>query len=85
MVAKQSKQGDISKQDISKTDPSQVDVSKLTEADVAQLAERLEKDEYENAFESLQDWHLLRSLAFNRAELIQPYYYLLDLEAFDEC
>jgi hypothetical protein len=63
----------------------EIDISKLTASDVAELAARLEKDDYSNAFESLQDWHLLRTLAFNRAELIEPYYHLLDLEAFDEC
>ena len=64
---------------------NEIDIDKLTAADVAKLADRLEKDEYSNAFESLQDWHVLRTLAFNRAELIEPYYHLLDLEAFDEC
>ncbi len=68
------------------TKPSkEVDINKLTAADVAEIATRLEKDEYPDAFEGLQDWHLLRSLAFNRAELIEPYYHLLDIEAFDEC
>ncbi len=60
------------------------DVAALTEADVAQLAKRLEEDDYETPFASLRDWHLLRSLAFQRPELVAPYLYLLDLEAYDE-
>jgi Protein of unknown function (DUF2555) len=63
----------------------EVDVSKLTAEDVAQLATRLEEDEYSNAFESLRDWHILRTLAFSNPDLIEPYRHLLDIEAFDEC
>lgn len=59
-------------------------VSGFTEADVAQLAKRLEEDDYETPFAALEDWHLLRSLAFQRPELTESYLYLLDLEAFDE-
>jgi hypothetical protein len=60
------------------------DVAKMTEVDVANLARRLEQDEYTNAFEGLNDWHLLRAIAFQRPELAEPYLYLLDMEAFDE-
>jgi hypothetical protein len=60
------------------------DVSAMTAADVAKLAARLEQDDYANAFEGLNDWHLLRAIAFQRPELVQPYQHLLDLEAFDE-
>uniref|UniRef100_B8HMC3 DUF2555 domain-containing protein n=1 Tax=Cyanothece sp. (strain PCC 7425 / ATCC 29141) TaxID=395961 RepID=B8HMC3_CYAP4 len=60
------------------------DVTTLTETEVAQLAQRLEEDDYETPFAALEDWHLLRSLAFQRPELAEPYLYLLDLEAFDE-
>jgi Protein of unknown function (DUF2555) len=68
-----------------KNEAQEVDVSKLTSEDVAQLAKRLEEDEYANAFESLQDWHILRTLAFSNPDLIEPYRHLLDIEAFDEC
>lgn len=61
-----------------------IDVSHLTAEDVAKLAVRLEQDDYSNAFDGLQDWHLLRALAFQRPELVEDYLYLLDLEAFDE-
>lgn len=61
-----------------------LDVAKLTADDVAALAVRLEQDDYANAFEGLKDWHLLRAIAFQRPELIEPYLYLLDLEAYDE-
>ncbi len=60
------------------------DISHFTAEDVAELAERLENDNYSTAFESLQDWHLLRAVAFQRPELVDSYIYLLDLEAYDE-
>ncbi|MBW4680846.1 MAG: DUF2555 domain-containing protein [Microcoleus vaginatus WJT46-NPBG5] len=60
------------------------EIATLTPADVAKLAVRLEKDEYTDAFEGLNDWHLLRAIAFQRPELVEPYIYLLDMEAYDE-
>jgi hypothetical protein len=63
---------------------SNQDIKSLTPTDVAKLAVRLEKDEYSNAFEGLDDWHLLRAIAFQRPELVEPYLYLLDMEAYDE-
>lgn len=65
-------------------DTLQPEVSNYTKADVEQLAKRLEEDDYETPFAALGDWHLLRSVAFQRPELAEPYMYLLDLEAFDE-
>lgn len=62
----------------------QLDVTRLTTTDIAELAVRLEKDDYVNAFEGLNDWHLLRTIAFQRPELVEPYLHLLDMEAFDE-
>ncbi|NJP09994.1 MAG: DUF2555 domain-containing protein [Leptolyngbyaceae cyanobacterium RU_5_1] len=59
-------------------------VSTLTAADVEKLAARLEQDDYVNAFEGLNDWHLLRAIAFQRPELAAPYLHLLDMEAYDE-
>lgn len=63
---------------------SQQEIKQLTPDQVSQLAERLEKDDYNNPFEALQDWHLLRAIAFHNWELVEPYRYLLDVEAFDE-
>ncbi|MEM7552690.1 MAG: DUF2555 domain-containing protein [Cyanobacteria bacterium P01_A01_bin.84] len=63
---------------------SQKDIAKITETEVEKLAERLEQDDYSNAFEGLDDWHLLRAIAFQRPELIEPYIHLLDLEPYDE-
>ncbi len=60
------------------------DISALTADDVADLAGRLEQDDYNNPFEALSDWHLLRAIAFQRQELVEPYLYLLDLETYDE-
>ena len=60
------------------------DLTAVTAAEVTQLAQRLEDDDYDTPFAALEDWHLLRSLAFQRPELVEPYLYLLDLEAFDE-
>ena len=62
-----------------------IDPQDFNASDVAALADRLELDDYDNAFESLSDWHILRSLAFKGSALVEPYRYLLDLEAFDEC
>ncbi len=61
-----------------------LDVDKLTEEDVAQLANRLEDDDYDTVFEGLDDWHLLRAIAFQRPALVDPYVHLLDLEPYDE-
>ncbi|NJM89731.1 MAG: DUF2555 domain-containing protein [Hydrococcus sp. RU_2_2] len=60
------------------------EIATLTPEDIAALAARLEKDDYNNPFEALQDWHLLRAIAFQRQELIEPYVHLLDIEAYDE-
>ena len=60
------------------------DIAALTTEDVATLANRLEQDDYNSPFEALQDWHLLRAIAFQRQELVEPYLYLLDMETFDE-
>jgi hypothetical protein len=63
----------------------EVDPSKFTASSVAEIADRLERDDYAHAFESLNDWHILRSLAFKGSDLAEPYRHLLDLESFDEC
>lgn len=59
-------------------------IAEFTEQDVAQLADRLEQDDYNTPFEALKDWHLLRAIAFQRKELAEPYLYLLDIETYDE-
>ncbi|NEO84652.1 MAG: DUF2555 domain-containing protein [Spirulina sp. SIO3F2] len=56
----------------------------MTAEDVAKLANRLEQDDYSSPFAALEDWHLLRSIAFHNVELVEPYLYLLDIEPFDE-
>ncbi len=63
---------------------SEEHVVSITEKEIADLAIRLEQDEYSNAFEGLNDWHLLRAIAFHRPEMVESYIYLLDLEAYDE-
>jgi hypothetical protein len=60
------------------------DISALTSDDVAKLAARLEEDDYTDPFEGLNDWHLLRAIAFQRPELVEPYFHLLDMETYDE-
>jgi len=60
------------------------DVTKVTDTDVANLAQRLERDEYSNPFDGLNDWHLLRAIAFQRPDMVEPYVYLLEMENFDE-
>ncbi|MCT0208220.1 DUF2555 domain-containing protein [Synechococcus sp. CS-1332] len=51
---------------------------------IADLARRLEDDDYPTPFAGLADWHLLRALAIHRPDLIQPYVHLVDQEPFDE-
>jgi type IV secretory pathway ATPase VirB11/archaellum biosynthesis ATPase len=60
------------------------DIVEMTAEDVATIANRLEQDEYNTPFEALEDWHLLRAIAFQREDLAQPYIHLLDIEAYDE-
>lgn len=60
------------------------DFANMTAAQVAEIAARLENDDYNSPFEGLQDWHLLRAIAFHRQDLVEPYLYLLDIEAYDE-
>lgn len=59
-------------------------IAAITAADVGELATRLEQDNYTNAFDGLNDWHLLRAIAFQRPELVEPYLHILDLEPYDE-
>lgn len=63
---------------------SKTDIATMTPQDVDKLATRLEEDDYSNAFEGLNDWHLLRAVAFQRPELVESYIHLLDLEPYDE-
>ena len=56
----------------------------FNEAAVAELAQRLEEDDYPTPFAGLADWHLLRALAIHRPDLVQPYVHLVDQEPFDE-
>ena len=63
---------------------SRKDIAAMTPTEVDKLAERLEEDNYSNAFEGLNDWHLLRAIAFQRPELVESYIHLLDLEPYDE-
>jgi hypothetical protein len=61
-----------------------LNVAKLTNKDVAELADRLELDAYDSPFDCLNDWHIIRAIGFQRPELVEPYIHLLDLVAFDE-
>jgi hypothetical protein len=54
------------------------------EASIAELARRLDDDDYPSPFDALTDWHLLRALAIHRPELARPYVHLVDQEPFDE-
>ena len=60
------------------------DISALTEEDIIALVGRLDQDDYNNPFESLKDWHILRTILFQRQDLAEPSLYLLDIEAYDE-
>ncbi|MFN7899435.1 MAG: DUF2555 domain-containing protein [Synechococcaceae cyanobacterium] len=59
-------------------------LASFDETAVAQLAQRLEEDDYPTPFDGLADWHLLRALAIHRPDLIEPYVHLVDQEPFDE-
>lgn len=63
---------------------SQQDISIMSAQEVEDLALRLEQDNYTDAFDGLNDWHLLRAIAFQRPELVEPFVYLLDLDPCDE-
>ena len=63
---------------------SEKDVAAVTATDVADLAQRLEQDDYSNPFDGLKDWHFLRAIAFQRPDMVEPYIYLLEMENFDE-
>ncbi len=63
---------------------SKQDIAVMSAEEVEDLAMRLEQDNYTNAFDGLNDWHLLRAIAFQRPELVEPFVYLLDLEPYDE-
>ncbi|ABA23417.1 DUF2555 domain-containing protein [Anabaena sp. FACHB-709] len=63
---------------------SKKEIAAMTAAEVEELATRLEMDNYSNAFDGLNDWHLLRAIAFQRPELVESYIHLLDLEPYDE-
>lgn len=54
------------------------------ETSTAELARRLDEDDYPSAFDGLADWHLMRALAIHRPELARPYVHLVDQEPFDE-
>jgi Protein of unknown function (DUF2555) len=59
-------------------------IANMTPADVEELATRLEDDDYASPFDGLEDWHLLRAIAFQKPELVEAYQHLLDMEAYDE-
>ena len=54
------------------------------ESSIAELAKRLDDDDYPTPFAGLSDWHLLRALAIHRPDLTRPYVHLVDQEPFDE-
>ncbi|MBW4697372.1 MAG: DUF2555 domain-containing protein [Aphanocapsa lilacina HA4352-LM1] len=51
-----------------------------TPQEVAELARRLENDDYEHAFDALADWQVLKALQYRRPQLVDAYVHLLELE-----
>jgi hypothetical protein len=51
-----------------------------TPEQVAELARRLENDDYERAFDALADWQVLKALQYRRPDLVDPWVHLLELE-----
>jgi len=64
--------------------PKGMDPRQFTAADVAAIAERLERNEYPNVFDCLKDWHTLRAIAFYSPELVAPYAHLLEWEVDED-
>lgn len=56
------------------------DLAKVSAAEVAEIAERLERDEYATVFGCLEDWHRLKAIAFYAPSLVEPYAHLLEME-----
>ncbi len=63
---------------------SEQGIAVMSVEEVEKLAIRLEQDNYKDVFEGLNDWHLLRAIAFQRPELVEPFVHLLDLDPYDE-
>jgi hypothetical protein len=59
-------------------------IQSMSAQDVRALADRLEADEYPTPFAGLQDWHLLRAVAYESPDLVEPYLHLLEFEDCDE-
>ena len=59
-------------------------LASFDEVSIAELARRLDEDDYSTPFDGLSDWHLLRALAIHRPDLTAPYVHLVDQEPFDE-
>ena len=53
-------------------------VNSFDEEITLELAKRLEEVTYNTPFDSLKDWHLIRSLVINRPELATNFIHLLD-------
>lgn len=62
------------------SEPMTKDIVSWTVQEVAQLASRLEADEYTTIFDSLKDWEQLKRLQYIRPELVKPYVHLLEIE-----
>ncbi len=60
------------------------DPDQFTAAEVALLAERLESNQYDTVFGSLDDWRKLRAVAFYSPQLVTPYQHLLELEVDED-
>lgn len=52
----------------------------LTEAEIGEIADRLEKNAYPTLFGCLEDWHKLKAAAFHTPHLVAPYAHLLEME-----
>ena len=64
--------------------PLPVATRTYTEVEVAEIAERLERDDYGSVFGCLEDWHALKAIAFHQPELVTLYVHLLELEVDED-
>jgi len=61
-----------------------IDPRTISQEQVAEVAERLEANAYTSVFGSLEDWHLLKAVAFHNPDLVEPYLHLLELEVDED-
>jgi hypothetical protein len=60
------------------------DTTHYSASEVAAIAERLERNQYDTLFGCLDDWHALKAISYQQPDLVQPYVHLLELEVDED-